>query len=62
MKEKIYYKRGDSQKVSWNLRRVQQIKTEYEPQIKIDNFPEFNRREIVNNKMPSILLENITSE
>lgn len=23
MKEKLYYKRGDSQKVSWNLLRVQ---------------------------------------
>lgn len=27
--------------------------------LKIDNFPEFNRREIANNKMPSIYWKNI---
>lgn len=39
------------------------IKTEYESQIKIeDKFPEFNRRGVANNKMPSMLLENTISE
>lgn len=41
-------------------RWAQQIETENESQVEIgDNFPQFNRKEI-DNKMPSVLLENVS--